>query len=150
MKKSDLKNMMVVELRNGNRYCKIDNFLMRECGHMNLNSYDEDLLEQKTRNNDFDIVRIFNTKGCTFDTIFTEKKLELIWERYPKVDWENVKKGTIILVRNNEKKAWKKRTFISYVNDEVEYPFITYNIEKDEILTWKYAKLKERYNEKRS
>ena len=82
MKKSDLKNRMVVETRNGNRYMVVDNYLMRSAGYIMLSDYNEDLTIKHVilESHKFDIMTIYEPcKTLDIDSIF-DPLLE-IWER---------------------------------------------------------------------
>lgn len=76
MTKSDLKNRMVVEVRDGKRYLVVDELLMRDSGWLVLSDYDEDLMHKYNKN--YDIVKVFD---CVkrFDNV--EKCNDVIWER---------------------------------------------------------------------
>lgn len=82
MKKSDLKNRMVVETRNGNRYMVVDNYLMRKSGYLMLSDYHDDL----TMKHDFfhssrelDIMKIYEpSKKLDMDNVLRES---IIWQR---------------------------------------------------------------------
>ena len=76
MTKSDLKNRMVVEVRNGKRYLVVDYLLMCDSGFLLLSDYDEDLMHNGDK--DFDIVKVFGYVR-TFDQI--EKCNDVIWQR---------------------------------------------------------------------
>lgn len=87
MKKSDLKNRMVVETRNGNRYMVVDNFLMRKDGYLSLSDYNEDLTMEYTvadliscNVKELDIMKIYSPyKTLDIDNVFNT--LIEIWER---------------------------------------------------------------------
>lgn len=83
MKKSDLKNGMVVELRNGKRFLIVndlgigkDSFIILD----GFSGYDENLYDF-IGDSTFDITKIYKTVGNTFKTLFDNEKLNLIWER---------------------------------------------------------------------
>lgn len=82
MKKSDLKNRMVVETRNGNRYMVVDNFLMRKDGYLMLSDYHEDLTMNHDLNSslrELDIMKIYGPYETLADmnNVFAIE----IWER---------------------------------------------------------------------
>lgn len=99
MKKSDLKNGMVVELRNGIRYMfilEIDMFIGRIIGD-DLSSYNYDLTHMHDR--EYDIVKIFKpTKNGRFSEIIS-KSHELVWER------KEVEKETLTQEQHDKLKA---------------------------------------------
>ena len=88
MKKQDLKNMMIVEIRAGVRYLKVDELFLSLNGFMDLESYDDYLRETTYKMPGYDIVKIY-----TIDTFYgiglskmvdTEKlhdRMRLLWER---------------------------------------------------------------------
>ena len=83
MKKSDLKNGMVVELRNGKRFLIVDVLGIGEDSCITLDGfmgYDENL-NDIMRYSEFDITKIYKTVGTTFKTLFDNERLILIWER---------------------------------------------------------------------
>lgn len=96
MKKSDLKDFMVVQLdirnyerENEDMYLVIGNTLVSGVGYMNLSRYDENM-ENIDRDKFFDnsigtysIVKVFKIKdiGEGIEFFFNEDNLESIWER---------------------------------------------------------------------
>ena len=83
MKKSDLKNGMVVELRNGKRFLIVDDRGFGEDSCIALNGfmgYDENLYDV-IGYSEYDITKIYKTEGNTFNNLFDNERLSLIWER---------------------------------------------------------------------
>lgn len=83
MKKSDLKNGMVVELRNGKRFLIVDDLGISKDSCINLDGffgYDKNL-NDVTGYSEFDITKIYKTRGYTFKNLFDNERLILIWER---------------------------------------------------------------------
>ena len=83
MTKSDLKNGMVVELRNGKRFLIVNDRGFGEDSCITINGfmgYDENL-NDIMRYSEFDIIKIYKTEGNTFKTLFDNERLSLIWER---------------------------------------------------------------------
>lgn len=81
--KSDLKDGMVVEQRNGNRYLVLAGMAVRECGHNKISRYTNNL-EWYGTNRGGDIVkvyRIIHESPGTIEEAFCDRNLELIWER---------------------------------------------------------------------
>ena len=104
MKKSELKNGMVVELRNGNRYLVHNDKLLNFEGYVNINDsfthmfyYNEDLTY--SCNKEFDIIRIYESDVFWLKDIFEDRFLNIIWERkedkqeLSKKDKKVIKKG---------------------------------------------------------
>lgn len=87
MTKSDLKNRMVVETRNGDKYLIVDEYLLAVNGNgfMELSSYIDDLMyEEKSTdpmeeeiNRELDIMKVYNR--TTQWKFFKEQ--DLLWER---------------------------------------------------------------------
>ena len=97
MKKSDLKNGMVVELRNRKRFLIVNDRGIGKDTCINLDGfggYDENLNDvcgEKT----YDITKIYKTVGNTFKTLFDNERLNLIWEREEKQELSNEDKQII-------------------------------------------------------
>ena len=100
MKKSDLKNGMVVEIRNGKRFLIVNDFGIGEGSCINLDGfmgYNENLYDISGFS-EYDITKIYKTVGHTFKTLFDNESLSLIWEREEKEglfekDKKVIKKG---------------------------------------------------------
>ena len=100
MTKSDLKNGMVVELRNGKRFLIVNDIGIGKDSCINLDGffgYDENL-NDVSEFSEFDITKIYKTVGTTFKTLFDKERLSLIWEReekskLSKEDKKVIKKG---------------------------------------------------------
>lgn len=83
MKKSDLKNGMVVEIRNGKRFLIVNDKGIGKDSCIYLDGffgYDENLYDVSGFS-EFDITKIYKTVGNTFKTLFDKERLSLIWER---------------------------------------------------------------------
>ena len=88
MKKSDLRNRMVVEVRDGDRYLVVDDYLLaiNGKGFMLLSSYTDDLMNEEKSidpmeekiNREFDIMKIYDR---TTQWNYLNKEKDLIWER---------------------------------------------------------------------
>ena len=100
MRKSDLKNGMVVELRNGKRFLIVNDLGIGKDTCIKLDGlvgYDENLYDvngDKT----YDITKIYISSGRTFKDLFDKDRLNLIWEReekskLSKEDKKIIKKG---------------------------------------------------------
>lgn len=91
MKKSELENGMIVELRNGGKYMVIRNFTNKTIcwtenillgyenndGYMTLEDYCDDLycIENTSISKKYDIMKVFCLEKCSL------RKLRLLWER---------------------------------------------------------------------
>ena len=81
-KKSDLKNGMVVETRNGHLYFVFNERLIRKYVWDRLTNWNEDL---SSKNNliEYDIIRVFNTdfnKFYCLNDLLKKDNLKLLWE----------------------------------------------------------------------
>lgn len=95
MKKSELENGMIVELRNGGKYMVIRNFTNKTIrwtenillgyennyGYMTLEDYFDDLycIENIPISKEYDIMKVFCLEKCRY------RKLRLLWERKEKI-----------------------------------------------------------------
>ena len=81
-KKSDLKNGMVVETRNGHLYFVFNERLIRKEGWDSLNNWNEDLTTLYDIAN-YDIIRVFNmdfNKFYCLNDLLKKDNLKLLWE----------------------------------------------------------------------
>lgn len=81
--KADLRDGMVVEQRNEERYLVIGNRVLNLRGFNKLSQYENNLTESEN-GEEYDIVKVFKVKNdCVYSlkTIFADSVLELIWER---------------------------------------------------------------------
>ena len=81
-KKSDLKNGMVVEIRNEHLYFVFNERLIRKEGWDSLTNWNEDL---SSKNNliEYDIIRVFNmdfNKFYCLNDLLEKDNLKLLWE----------------------------------------------------------------------
>ena len=100
MNKKDLKNFMVVKLRNGYKKIFLDNKFLNGVTY-SIGEYDDDLkYHERTKNNDLDIVEVYQFIELSDDleSLLADWNLELIWER-EEVDWTKVESGTPVLVK---------------------------------------------------
>ena len=82
--KMELKEGMIIECRNGERY-----LLRTACGELVASSnneymsldYDEELNENKYFNKDFDVMKIYTSNALILNNLFNDNYLECIWER---------------------------------------------------------------------
>lgn len=77
--KSDLKDGMVIENREGTILLLVGDVLMNSNQYMWSTTIKDDLTHKIFR--DLDIVKVYTTSGNTFSTVLNESNLTLIWER---------------------------------------------------------------------
>lgn len=84
MKKSDLKNRMVVECRNGRRYMVIDDMLLSTTGYNYLSTYTSDLLMKTTPLTEhlagYDIVKVYRKRLNVLSFMYLDTN-DVLWER---------------------------------------------------------------------
>lgn len=81
-KKSDLKNRMVVEYRNGYRRMVVDDRLMGISGSGCLKNYNENLTIKvpDLSSRDFDIIKVYN-QISTIDEMRSVNSCNILWQR---------------------------------------------------------------------
>lgn len=123
MDKSDLKDGMIVEYKNGKRRLFINNILLDTNNYNNLDNYREDLTNEFI--DDHDIVKIFEFKEGALEDVLYKFKLKLIWER-KEMDWKNVPFGTRVRVWDDEEEYEGK--FLEYYkeDDYDKSPYMVY------------------------
>ena len=130
---NDLRNGMILTLRNGYKRYIIDNKVwMEDEDKLILNNrylnhfkslYDNNLTNSKTQ---YDIMEIKNVDG------------NIIWER--EEDWSCIPIGTIVKVKNKENEVWRNKRFVCYKpNNSVK--FVTLSDDLDEIEYWEKCQL---------
>lgn len=154
MKKSDLKDGMIVELRNGDMCIVIGDRLLDLTTYIDLVSYNDNLTCTDT---EFDVIRVYENKDmCGLDDKCNIERLNLIWER-KEVDWSKVPLGTKVRVWDEETYGEKfEGKFLEYAPEHDEYPFRVYTKEDKDIGLWgncelieepvTYDELKEAFN----
>jgi hypothetical protein len=85
--KSDLKDGMVVQYRNGERALVLAGNFVGKFGFMKISSYNDDLIMPEVRTSltrDYDICKVYmprSDEACSLDHIFDIHRLDLIWKR---------------------------------------------------------------------
>lgn len=80
--KSDLKNGMVVEYRNGKRRVVVEDKVIDEYGHMLISDFN-DAFEHCCLGDGCAIDKVYKSKAGYLSAYFDDENLELIWERNP-------------------------------------------------------------------
>ena len=116
MKKSELQNLALLELRNGKRVRFVGNtFIAEDLEVLGEDFFDEDLL-QTYGGTEEDIIKVYDDEGGQINAT-------PIWERQ-EIGWDKVPVGTKVSVRNSNNENWKARCFYKshredfYVIDE--------------------------------
>ena len=82
--KMELKEGMIIECRNGNRYLlrKVDDMIIGSSFDGWLKAtYDENLCENYYYEETFDIMKIYESKAYVLEDLFDNNYLDCIWER---------------------------------------------------------------------
>lgn len=129
MNKSDIENGYVVELRNETLCVRMGERLLAENRWMNFRSYTEEL-DYNYPDGDFydsyDIIRVYEVKTseCTsLSDILCRENLTLIWDRFSKIDWNQVPKMTDIKIKLDEDKCIDSK-FIAYIGNANSEPYL--------------------------
>lgn len=119
MKKSDLKDGMVVEYRNGNLGIKVGKHFYGLGGGIYYLNYNENLIDGSGISG-LDIIAVYerNTRITDIYEILKKENLKLIWERKFDIDWSKIPVDTKILV-SDYGGEWIKRYFAKYENGKV-------------------------------
>lgn len=119
MTKKDLKERMVVETREGNRYLVCGNTIIRNRGYCNLADYNDNLLFTNCFPS-LDIIKVYDAVTTLED--ITDPNLPLIWERkhIPEV-------GDIYL----DDADGEKFIIVAIDEEDMMYPYMTMNILKN-------------------
>lgn len=117
MTKKDLKERMVVETREGNRYLVCGTSMIRNKGYCNFSNYNDNLTSEFSS---LDIVKVYDVVSTLED--ITDPNLYLIWERkhIPEI-------GDIYF----DDVDGEKFIIIAIDDDDTMYPYITMNVYKN-------------------
>lgn len=126
MKKSDLKDGMIVELNYGKMGIILNNSIRYNLGFDRLNIYDDNL-----RFEDVTIDRIYEVTNdcCSIKEVLNKDNLTLMWKRPREIDWSKVPEWTKVQVRDCKNQKWRNRYFSRY-NPYKETPYIVSAFDK--------------------
>ena len=121
MEKSDLKNGMIVRLRNNSLYMVFENVLINNGESWSpLKDY-ENNLEFKypgSISREFDIIEVYKErKKCNLRVIKWFESIEdeePIWRREEEEKWSKVPEWTKVQVRDSNNDVWKNAYFLKY------------------------------------
>jgi hypothetical protein len=127
MRKSDLKDGMVIEWDSREKGVIINDSIRYEIGFDRLSILSEDLAYKGDKINKIFIVK---EKCCGLSSIFIDDNLELIWERKREIDWNKVPKWTRVQVRDFKNEEWRNAYWGEFVENDYNNNFgITFNDE---------------------
>lgn len=147
MKKSDLKNSMIVKIRKGEFGLVFKNKILFLNNFIYLKDFTEDLKVESKRV-ELDIIKVYKPRTifCLGDLInIKEIDLDLIWEREKRVDWTKVQFGTEVIVSDRtidlDEYNGIIMKFVSYEPRLREYPFIVTDSINDSVSSFKYCRI---------
>lgn len=139
MNKSDLKDGMMLKLRNDNMYSLLHGYLLE----LTLNDTYKIIASMDDYDDEFNNLVTILSKPFVKDIMkIYDKDMNVLWERKD-VDWSKVEVGTKVMVKFNFDEEYQEGTFIC-INDNGK--FLTYD-KRAGILHWKYCKLAEEQKE---
>lgn len=103
----------IVELKDGTRGLILDNHILFSHIRIPLDDYDADMINMNTHYQD--IIKVFKLKTSLIryglEDVFYDENLDLLWE---KLNFEKLKVGDLIMVRDGEGDDWIVRHFVRY------------------------------------
>ena len=136
MKKSDLKDGMIVEYRNGIRRMVLRDELLGAEFYNSLEHYDEDLIIESNKN--LDIVEVFEFEYGSLESVLSSKNLKSIWKRR-NTNWSEVPFGARVRCWDGEAMEKLEGLFLEYIPYD-EYKFRVYTGEYNPI-EYEYCEL---------
>lgn len=114
MKKSDLKDGMIVELNYGKMGIILNNSIRYNVGFDRLNIFDDNL-----RFEDVTIDRIYEVTNdcCSIKEVLNKENLTLMWKRPREIDWSKVPKWTKVRAKHSIDSHWVNAYFIKDTNN---------------------------------
>lgn len=147
MKRSDLKDYMVVESKDGELRMVLGNRLLSKRGYLPLSSFN-DKLEYISGAEDMKINKVYeiNKDECiSIHDLLNVDNLNLIWERVKEIDWAKVPFGTWVIVADHKEELnvddGEYVMFVGYEPKLEKYPFIVTHSEKDYSSSYAYCML---------
>lgn len=138
MKKSNLKNGMVVEYRNGERRIVINDKILGLYGHNEFKYYNDDLTS--VTRDELDIVKVFKSQCISLVPLLsTDRELDLLWEREPVVDWSKIPFGTEVECWDDEGEIYTGR-YLEFNGEEETYPHLVF-VDKYSATLWEHCRL---------
>lgn len=96
MNKVDLRDAMIVELKNGDKFAVIGSILLNSKHFLSLSAYDDNLNCLKS---DYTINKVYMVVGKPLSYVMDDTKydLKIIWER-ESINWKDIKVDTPVKV----------------------------------------------------
>lgn len=101
----ELKDGMIVELRNDWIFMKLGNYLVNNSVYLCVSDYSKETLKS-SEGYQYDIVKVYTVTGVTFtlNDIFDKDNLDCIWKEKVRFNKSDLKNGMIIQYRNGKKR----------------------------------------------
>ncbi|MDH2337335.1 hypothetical protein [Clostridium perfringens] len=125
MKKSDLKDFMVVESAGGSLRVVMGNRLIGKKGCLTLDMFDDELKSEEnytviTINKVYEI----NKEECIcIDGLLNVDNLKLIWQREKEIDWAKVPRWIKVQVKDYPEDPWYNAYFIRLDDSLKDFPY---------------------------
>lgn len=123
MKKSDLRDGMVIEMDDGSRGIAINNYILYEKLSDSLDDFTCDLLYKDYKKYRINKVYRIIKRTNYISEIFKTENLKLIWERREEIDWSKVFKWTKVQVRASGEDEWKNAYYQEYSDGQFKVCF---------------------------
>ncbi|SQI03810.1 hypothetical protein [Clostridium perfringens] len=144
MKKSDLKDGMIIEFRNIEEGLGvvINNLILFKDAYYCLDNFTENL--ENTHLKDLDVIKVYVLNAhVTMNEILSGKKelLKVMWERKKEIDWNKVPFGTKVVASDFEERLNREYIFVGYKEELEKYPFIVARVLEGEAVSFRYCKI---------
>lgn len=144
MKKSDLKDGMIIEFRNIEEGLGvvINNLILFKGAYYCLDNFTENL--ENTHLKDLDVIKVYVLNAhVTMNEILSGKKelLKVMWERKKEIDWNKVPFGTKVVASDFEERLNREYIFVGYKEELEKYPFIVARVLEGEAVSFRYCKI---------
>lgn len=144
MKKSDLKDGMIIEFRNIEEGLGvvINNLILFKDAYYCLDNFTENL--DNTHLKDLDVIKVCVLNAhVTMNEILSGKKelLKVMWERKKEIDWNKVPFGTKVVASDFEERLNREYIFVGYKEELEKYPFIVARVLEGEAVSFRYCKI---------
>lgn len=146
MKKSDLKDGMIIELSNVIFGILINGFIRHRMGAICLKEFNEDMTYNLYKSKNVDIIAIYSpididNDGTNIEDIMRGNSLRKRWERPREIDWSKVPFGTKVQASDHSVlKECRRNSLVSY-EKRLKKPFLIFNEELNEVFSYKYCRI---------
>lgn len=127
MRLEDLKDNMIIEVRNGKKFLIVRERLLTENTWYSKNDIRRDLKDCAW--GEFDVMKVYeSTEATGLDTIFDDDRIKLIWSREEEC-FEKYEKVQVSLGCNE----WQNAYFVEEVNNNGKFRYgVVFSLDKDD------------------